>query len=180
MPKWSWTSALVGAATTAATGALILGKPRDPTFHLISVELSSFHLHLPLLDVELILTVHVTNPNIVPIHYAAATMSIFYQGALLGTAQVQAGSQGPMSCQVLRLAARLDGLELAHHAPALLADAARREMALDATVDIAGTARVLWWAHRFAVHVDSHVVVDPVYLDVVEQENRSETHVYLA
>lgn len=176
MPRWSWTAALIGAATTA----FILGRPRDPTFHLISVELSAFRLNLPLLDVELALVVHVTNPNVVPIHYAASTMSIFYDGALLGTAQVEAGSQDAKSCQVLRLPARLDGLELAHHAKTLLADAARGEMALDASVDIAGTARVLWWEHRFAVHVDSHVVVDPVHLDVVSQENRSETQVYLA
>uniref|UniRef100_A0A1D1YLC0 Water stress and hypersensitive response domain-containing protein n=1 Tax=Anthurium amnicola TaxID=1678845 RepID=A0A1D1YLC0_9ARAE len=177
MPTWSWTSALVGAATATA---LILGKPRDPTFHLISIELSSFRLNLPLLDVELTLTVHVTNPNIVPIRYSATTMSIFYDGSLLGSAPVQAGSQAPMSCQLLRLPARLDGLQLAHHATKLLADAARRHMALHASVDIAGTATLLCWAHRFSVHVDSHVVVDPVHLDVLHQDNRSETQLYLA
>ncbi|MQL89729.1 hypothetical protein Taro_022307, partial [Colocasia esculenta] len=49
--------------------ALILGKPKDPRFHLISIKLSSFHLHLPLFNVKLILIVHITTPNIVPIHY---------------------------------------------------------------------------------------------------------------
>ncbi|KAK7860369.1 hypothetical protein CFP56_039617 [Quercus suber] len=125
------------------------------------------------------LTVHVTNPNIVPIHYSATTMSIFYDGSLLGSAEVQAGSQGPQSCQTLRLLARLDGVQLAHHAVKFLADVARREMVLDAAVDIGGTAKVLWWHHKFMVRVDSRVTVDPVFLDVIDQENTAEMEVSL-
>ncbi|KAJ0972723.1 hypothetical protein J5N97_020682 [Dioscorea zingiberensis] len=178
--RWSWGSAAIGAASAAAATALIVGRPRDPTFHLISINLSSFKLNLPYLDLELVLTVHVTNPNLVPIHYAPTTMSIFYDGSRLGTAEVQAGSQPPMSCSLIHLPARLDGLELAHHATKILSDAARREMSLQANVDIAGTARVLWWHHRFSVHVESHVVVDPVFLDIIHQENHSETTVYIA
>ncbi|CAD5191919.1 unnamed protein product [Musa acuminata subsp. malaccensis] len=177
---WSWSSALVGAASAAAATVVVLGRPRDPTFHLISITLSSFRLNLPLLDVDLTLTVHVTNPNLVPIHYASAIISIFYAGSHLGSALLHAGSQPAMSCQLLHLPARLYGLELAHHVPRLLADAARRQMTLDASVDISGTAQVLWWAHRFSVHVDSHVVVDPIFLDVIDQENHSETHLHLS
>ena len=147
--KWSWSSALIGAASAAAASALISAKPKDPTFHVISISLTSFKLNLPVLDVELTLTVHVTNPNIVPIHYSSTTMSIFYDGSLLGSAEVQAGSQGPHSCQTLRLPARLDGVQLAHHAVKFLTDVARREMVLDAAVDIGGTAKVLWWHHKF-------------------------------
>ncbi|KHN21157.1 hypothetical protein glysoja_006636 [Glycine soja] len=47
-------------------------------------------------------------------------------------------------------------------------------------VDIAGTARVMWWDHNFKVHVDSHVTVDPVFLDVIDQENTSELEVFTA
>ncbi|OVA10014.1 Late embryogenesis abundant protein [Macleaya cordata] len=178
--NWSWNSALlIGAVSATATAAIILAKPKDPTFHLISITLTSFKLNLPVLDAELILTVHVTNPNIVPIYYSSSSMSIFYDGALLGSAQVQAGSQPPKSCQILKLPARLDGIELAHHATKFLADLARREMVLDAEVDIEGNAKVLWWANRFKVHVDSHIVVDPVYLDVIDQENRSELELFL-
>ncbi|XP_008806096.1 uncharacterized protein LOC103718874 [Phoenix dactylifera] len=177
--RWSWSSALIGAASATAAATIIWGRPRDPTFHLISITLSSFHLNLPLLDIDLNLTVHVTNPNVVPVRYSAATVSIFYAGSRLGSAQLNAGSQPPMSCQLLRLPARLEALELAHHAPALLADAARREIALDASVDIAGTAQVLWWAHRFSVQANSHVLVDPIFLEVIDQENHSETHLYL-
>lgn len=178
--RWSWGSAAIGAASTAAAAALIAGRPRDPTFHLISINLSSFQLNLPFLDLELVLTVHVTNPNLVPIHYEPATMSIFYDGSCLGTAQVQAGSQPPMSCRFLDLHAQLNGVQLAHHATKILSDAVRRKMSLDASVDIAGTARVLWWHHRFSVHVDSHVVVDPIFLEIINQENHSETHVQIA
>ncbi|CAA7404413.1 unnamed protein product [Spirodela intermedia] len=179
MATWSWASAAVGAAAATAIAAVIHGRPRDPTFHLISIELSSFKLNLPLLDVELVLTVHVTNPNAAPIRHSAATLSIFYDGALLGTAEVLPGALDPSSCRVLRLPARLPGLELAHHAKALLAAAVRREMTLRATVDIVGTARVLFWVHPFSVHVESHVVVDPIHLDVIEEESRSETQLLL-
>lgn len=178
--KWSWSSALIGAASTAAATALISAKPKDPTFELISINLTSFKLNLPVLDAELILTVHVSNPNIVPIVYSSTTMSIFYEGSLLGSAQVQAGSQSPRSCQLLRLPARLQGLQLAHHAARFIADVARREMVLDAAVDIAGTAKVLWWDHKFKVHVESRVTVDPVFFEVIDQDIKSETEVLLA
>ncbi|KAK3408228.1 uncharacterized protein LOC104421304 [Eucalyptus grandis] len=175
--KWSWTSAAIGAASATAATAMFLARPKDPTFHLISISLTSFKLSLPVLDAELLLTVHVTNPNAAPIHYSPATMSILYDGAPLGSAEVEAGSQPPRSCRLLHLRGRLDGLELAHHARRFFADVARREMVLDAAVDIAGVARVLWWDHRFRVHVDSHVTVDPVFLDVIEQENTSQLEV---
>lgn len=178
--KWSWRSALVGAASAVAATALLSAKPKDPTFDLISINLTSFKLNLPVLDAELVLTVHVSNPNIVPIHYSSTTMSIFYDGSLLGSAQVQAGSQSPQSCQLLRLPARLDGLQLAHHAARFVADLARREMLLDAAVDISGSAKVLWWDHKFKVHVGSRITVDPVFLDVIDQDNTSELEVFPA
>ncbi|XP_027347645.1 uncharacterized protein LOC113859028 [Abrus precatorius] len=178
--KWSWSSALIGAASAVAATTILSAKPKDPTFHLISINFTSLKLNLPLLDAELLLTVHVTNPNIAPIHYSSTTMSIFYQGSLLGSAQVQAGSQPPRSCQLLRLPARLHALELAHHANRFVHDVAKREMLLDAAVDIAGTAKVLWWDHHFKVHVDSRVTVDPVFLDVIDQENTSELEVFTA
>ncbi|KAF8016041.1 hypothetical protein BT93_H1560 [Corymbia citriodora subsp. variegata] len=178
--KWSWTSALIGAGSAAAAAAVFLARPKDPTFDLISINLTSFKLNLPVVDAELLLTVHITNPNVAPVHYSSTTMSILYDGSHLGSAEIVAGSQPARSCQLLRLPARLDGLELAHHSRRLLADVARREMALDAAVDVAGVARVLCWDHRFRVHVDSHVTVDPVFLDVIEQENKSQLEVLLA
>ncbi|GAU20023.1 hypothetical protein TSUD_273580 [Trifolium subterraneum] len=65
-------------------------------------------------------------------------MSIFYEGSLLGSAPVQAGSQPPRSCQLLRLPARLKASQLAQHVKRVFADVAKREMVLDAAVDIAG------------------------------------------
>lgn len=50
-----------------------------------------------------------------------------------------------------------------------MSDVAKREMVLDAAVDIAGTARVLWWDHKFKVRVNSHITVDPVFLDVIRK-----------
>ncbi|KAJ8552003.1 hypothetical protein K7X08_028446 [Anisodus acutangulus] len=140
-PGWSWTSAIVGAATAAAAVAALSAKPRDPDFHLISIDLTSFKLHFPVLDAELILTVHVTNPNVASINYSSTEMSIFYSGEHLGSARVKAGSQPPRSCQVLRLPVRLSGGQLAHHGKQFVSDVAKREMLLDATVDIEGFAK---------------------------------------
>lgn len=178
--KWSWSSAIIGAASAVAATAIISAKPKDPTFHLISINFTSLKVNLRHLEADLILTVHVTNPNIAPVHYSSTTMSIYYQGSLLGSAEVEAGSQSPRSCQLLRLPARLHGMELANHAARFVADVAKREMEIDAAVDIGGTAKVLWWDHKFKVHVDSRVTVDPVFLDVIDQENRSELEVFSA
>ncbi|CAN8277792.1 unnamed protein product [Cochlearia groenlandica] len=178
--KRRWTPLIIGAASAAAATCLLQARPQDPTFHVISIDLTTLKLNLPLLDAELILTVHVTNPNIAPIHYSSTTMSILYDGTVLGTAVVEAGSQAAKSRQLLRLPARLDGMELAQHARKFLADVAKREMKLEAKVDIEGAAKVLWWDHGFKVHVDSFITVDPVFLDVISQENISKMDLFLA
>ncbi|OWM73646.1 uncharacterized protein LOC116198707 [Punica granatum] len=175
--KWSWTSALIGAASAAAATAVILAKPRDPTFDLISVDVTSFKLKFPSVEAELLLTVCATNPNIAPAHYSPTTVSIFYDGSLLGSADVAAGSHPSKSCQVLRLPARLDGGKLAHNAGRFFADVARREVVLDTAVDVAGDATIMWWDRKFKVHVDSRVTVDPVFLDVIDQEHKSQLEV---
>ncbi|KAF7095710.1 hypothetical protein CFC21_097819 [Triticum aestivum] len=178
--QWSWGSALAGAVTTAAAAGVLVCRPRDPSFELISMNLSSFHFRPPAaLDIGLTLTVHATNPNVVPVRYGASNVSILYGGTLLGTARLDAGQQPATSCRLLHLPARLDAMELAHHAGAILADTARRHMELDAVVEIAGEATVLLWSRRFSVRIDSHIIVDPVFLEVVEQDNRSEMQLYL-
>uniref|UniRef100_A0A5B6YRT6 Water stress and hypersensitive response domain-containing protein n=1 Tax=Davidia involucrata TaxID=16924 RepID=A0A5B6YRT6_DAVIN len=178
--KWAWRSAILGAASASATAAIMMAKPKDPTFHLISISLTSLELNLPVLDAELILNVHLTNPNIVSIHYSSTEMSISYTGSLLGSARIRAGSQPRRSCQLLHLPARIRGLQLAQNAGRFVADVGRREMVVDAAVDIEGTAKVFWWDHKFKLHVDSRIVVDPVFLDVIDQENKSEMEVFIA
>ncbi|KAM7272630.1 hypothetical protein ACFE04_027293 [Oxalis oulophora] len=177
--KLGWPTLLLGAAAaaTTATATYKAIKPRDPAFQLITINFTSFKLNLPVLDTELILTVHVTNPNITSINYCSTTMSIFYDGSLLGSADVQAGSQPAKSCQLLKLPAKLDGLQLAQHAKRFFGDVAKREMVLDAAVDLEGTAKVMWWDHKFKVRVDSHITVDPVFLDVIDQENISKLEI---
>ncbi|XP_074291810.1 uncharacterized protein LOC141618596 [Silene latifolia] len=179
--QWSWPSAAVGAIIGATTAALVSAKPLDPTFELISIDITSFKLNLTGIDAELIITVHLNNPNIVSVNYNSATMSISYDGSTLGSAQLEAGSQPARTCRVIRLPARLSGLELlAHHKARFMADVAKREMLIDARVDVDGAARVgLWWEHRFRVHVESRVLVDPVFLDVIEQDNKSEMELFV-
>ncbi|CAL0304010.1 unnamed protein product [Lupinus luteus] len=176
--KWSWSSALIGAASAIAASALISAKPKDPSFHLISISFKSFKPNLPIPDAEVLLNIHVTNPNIAPIKYSDSTMSIFYQDSLLGKAYLQAGSQPAHSCQLIRLPARLNVLQFAQHAATFVSDVAKREMLLDATVDIGGTAKLLKWDQNFKVHVDSHITVDPMCLDVLDQENTSKLQLF--
>lgn len=175
--QWSWSSALMGAASAFGATALISAKPKDPTFDLISIDIASFKLNLTSLDIELVLTVHSVNPNVVAVQYSSGTVSIFYDGCLLGSGEVQAGHQDPRSCKMLRLPVRLHGLEFARHASRFVADVARRQMVLDAAVDIVGKATLWLWEHKFKLHVDSRVTVDPLFLDVIEQENTSELEV---
>lgn len=189
--KWSWTSALIGAAAAAATTVVFRAKPKLPKFRLVSLtalqlkltgageEEEKEKLKFPRVDADLILTIHVTNPNILPVRYSATSLSIYYDGSLLGSAQVPPGSQPPNSCQLLRLPARLNGLELAQHAKRFIGDVAKRKMVLDAEVDICGWAKVILWDPKFKVHVDSHIVVDPVLLDVIDQENVSQMELFV-
>ncbi|GAA0186137.1 hypothetical protein LIER_33425 [Lithospermum erythrorhizon] len=177
--KWSWSTPTIEAAAATAAALLLSARPKDPHFELISIELTSFKLNFPLLDAELILTVQVTNPNIVSIEYPSAEMSISYSGSVLGSAVVRAGSQSGRSRKVVKLPARLDGLKLASQMKQFVADVAKREMVMDASVEIEGVAKVLWWDHKFKVHVNSHVIVDPVFLDIIHQENVSEMEVFV-
>ncbi|KAK1382991.1 WHy domain-containing protein [Heracleum sosnowskyi] len=139
--SFSWSSAVAGAATAIATSAILSSVPKDPIFHLVSIKLTSLKLNLPFSDAEVIMTIHVTNPNNVPISYNSTILSIFYEGSLIGTANVKAGSQSAKSCQLLQLPATLKSKEFASHASKFLGDVARREMVMNATVDIEGVAK---------------------------------------
>jgi hypothetical protein len=61
-------------------------------------------------------------------------------------------------------------LKLAHNTGAILANAARRHMEMDASVEIAGGCRVGLLVPPLFVRIDSHIVVRPVFLKVIEQE----------
>ncbi|PIN00481.1 hypothetical protein CDL12_27016 [Handroanthus impetiginosus] len=152
--KFSWGSTLVGGRSGACH---LLEATRDPTFHL-NGDATKVVLNFPVLDAEMILTVHVTNPNVIPIHYFETAMSIIYSGSLPGSAPWPPA--GSSSEEVSRRVAR-------------------REMVLDSILDISGAAKVMWWGHKFKVHVDSHVIVDPVYLDVIDQENQSKLELFV-
>ncbi|KNA06839.1 hypothetical protein SOVF_177300 [Spinacia oleracea] len=190
--KWSWPSALIGATAATAATTFFFVRPKVPNFRLVSLTalqlkfknsnneeqsqlLSQEELNkkFPRLNADLILTIHVSNPNILPVRYSATSLSIYYDGSFLGSAHVPAGSQPPNSCQLLRLQARLNGQELAQHAKRFIGDVTKREMVIDAEVDISGWAKVLIWGPSFKVHVDSRIVIDPVMLDVIDQENES-------
>ncbi|XP_073158412.1 uncharacterized protein [Henckelia pumila] len=175
----SWSSAVVAAASVAVAALIMAARPRDPTFNVISIKLTSLKLKFPILDAEANLTVQVTNPNVVPIHYSGTTMSIFYGGTLVGSAPIDAGSQAARSSQELQLTARLSGMKLAKNGKRFMSDVSKREMVMESTVDIEGAAKVLWWDHKFKVHVDSHVTVDPVFLDVIDQDNKSQLDVFV-
>ncbi|KAF3778220.1 hypothetical protein EJ110_NYTH41889 [Nymphaea thermarum] len=174
------------AAVIGGAAALVLAvRPKDPQFELLSINLTGFRLRfeppslLPLLDIGLVLTVHATNPNVVGVRYSRSTMAIFYRGSLLGEAHVCAGEQRRNACRILHLPGKLNGLEMAHQLAALASDLARREMELAAETRIKGWANLLGWAHRFRIDVHSRLKVDPLLLDIMEQENRSRLQLML-
>lgn len=188
--NWNWTSALIGATAATAATTVFFAKPKVPKFRLVG--LSALQLKFknstnedhqepkfPRLDADLVLTIHVNNPNILPVRYSATSLSIYYDGSFLGSAHVPAGSQPPNSCQLLRLQARLNGQVLAQHAKRFIGDVTKREMVIDSEVDICGWTKVILWGPKFKVHVDSRIVIDPVMLDVIDQENESRLQLFV-
>lgn len=161
-------------------------RPRDPIFEVVSIAFKGFKfrfctdspLLLAVIDAELVLSIKVTNPNILPIEYTSTVMDIFYHGDLLGQAKVEEGSQDANSQEVLEVPAKLDGLEMTNHLKDLISDIRKREMTLHSVVTIKGNARLWKWTHRFEVLVKSNIKVDPIFLDVLEQENN--VHMELA
>ncbi|XP_024527250.1 uncharacterized protein LOC9652780 [Selaginella moellendorffii] len=172
----------IAAAGAMAAGGVALWKfrPKDPIFEVTSIEFKGFQMRfctdspmlMAVIDVELVLSISVTNPNVAPIAYTSTTMDIFYHDTLLGQAKVDEGTQEADSTKILRVPAKLDGLQVTNHVKDLIKDVYKREMLLHSTVTICGAARVWKWRHKFEVHVDSDIKVDPIYLDVIEQENR--------
>jgi hypothetical protein len=80
----------------AAAGVLV-------TLDLISITMSTFHFWPPaMLDIGLTLTVHVTNPNVVPAQYGTSAISILHGGAQVGTARLDTGGH-TSTCSTSRL-----------------------------------------------------------------------------
>lgn len=172
----------VGAVLGGAAVWMYNIRPRDPIFEVVAINLQGFNLRfctdspmvMAVVDVELILSIRVTNNNVTPIEYTSTIMDIFYHGQLLGQAQVKEGGQEAKSSKVLDVPCKLDGLELTNHVKDLFADVGRREMNLHSVVTIAGWARVCNWTHNFEVHVTSEIKVDPIFLNIIDQENKVE------
>lgn len=165
------------AVACGATGAALYKyRPRDPVFEVLNIELKGFNIHfknlLAVVDTQLVISIKVTNPNVAPIEYTSTTMDIYYRGELLGEATVEAGSQGATSAEVIEVPAKLDGLEMTKNLKELLGDVRKREMCMKSVVTIKGHARLWKWTHKFEVHVESNIKVDPIYMDVIDQENK--------
>lgn len=86
------------AAVSIVAGLGTLGaglysvRPRDPIFEVLSINLKGLKLNhknlLVVIDVELVLSIKVINPNVTPIEYTSTVMDIYYRGDLLGQAKV--------------------------------------------------------------------------------------------
>lgn len=170
-----------GLVIGAAGAVMYAIRPRDPAFEVLSIHLKGFKLRfntdslipVAVIDVELSISVKVTNPNVAPIEYSSTTMCIYYRDSLLGQAQVPAGNQGANCWEILELPAKMDGLEVKQHLKDLAKDVTRREMCLKSVVSIKGVAKVWKWGHKFEVAVESQIKVDPISMDVIDQENKA-------
>jgi len=76
--------------------ALYAIRPRDPVFQVVSRNVKGFKLGfnkdslspLVFVDMELSISIKVTNPNLMPIEHESTVLCIYYKGTLLGQAQV--------------------------------------------------------------------------------------------
>lgn len=160
--------------------ALYTIRPKDPVFEVLAINLKGFKLNvntdslnpLAFIDVELSMSIKVTNPNLVPIEHKSTVMCIYYKDSLLGQAQVPEGSQEANCSEVLEVPAKIDGMEVTQHLKDFVKDVSRREMDLRSVVNIKGSAWFWKWGHKFEVIVESHIKVDPIFLNVIEQENK--------
>ncbi|KAL3690503.1 hypothetical protein R1sor_016812 [Riccia sorocarpa] len=174
--------AVIAGVSGAAGACLYAIRPRDPVFEVLTIELKGFNLRfctdspmlMAVVDVELTLSIKVTNDNVAPIEYSSTIMDVFYRGSLLGQAKVEEGAQAARCSKVIYVPCKLDGLEMTNHVKDLFKDVTKREMMLHSVVTIAGHARVWKWTHNFEVHVTSDIKVDPIFLNVIDQENKVE------
>lgn len=170
----------VALSFVGAGATLIAVWPKDPQFEVVKINLSGFKLRfvtdspflVAVVDLQLTLSIKVTNKNIVGIQYGDTTMNIFYKDTLLGKAQVASGKQGPRSEKILEVPARMDGLEVSGHVRDLMSDVANRRMALRSIVLIPGEARLGFIRHPFQCRVESDLFVDPISFDIIDQDNR--------
>lgn len=170
----------VALSFVGAGASLIAVWPKDPQFEVVKINLSGFKLRfvtdspflVAVVDLQLTLSIKVTNKNIVGIQYGDTTMNIFYKDTLLGKAQVASGKQGPRSEKILEVPARMDGLEVSGHVRDLMSDVANRRMALRSIVLIPGEARLGFIRHPFQCRVESDLFVDPISFDIIDQDNR--------
>lgn len=75
---------------------------------------------------------------------------------------------------MLELPCTLNGLEATPHLQELFSDVTKREMVLHARATINGDIAVLRYRHHFEVYLQSEIVVDPVFLDVIDQHHRAD------
>ncbi|ONK71427.1 uncharacterized protein A4U43_C04F8460 [Asparagus officinalis] len=110
-PRFHLPSAVAGAASASAALILLFGRPKDPTFHLISITLSSFSLNLPLLDLDLIRPKpsRAPTPTLVPIPLRPARLSISYRRFPTSAPPLPAALSPPLLPASSGSAARLDG-----------------------------------------------------------------------
>jgi len=172
--------------TTIAAGGILGGAlailwPKDPAFEVVNIRFSGFQTRFvtdsPLLvatvDIDMTLSIKVTNPNIVGIEHGETTMDIFYKDALLGQAKVPPGKQAGRSEKIIEVKSRMDGLEASGQIMNIATDFAAGKVELKAFVCIPGEAKVFFIRHPFKCEVRSTIVVNPVTLEVLEQVNEA-------
>lgn len=71
--RFGWHSTLTGDASAAAASSLCSLSRGTATVHLVSITISSFWLNLPIMDLDLTLTIHLPKPNLVPPSYSSPT-----------------------------------------------------------------------------------------------------------
>ncbi|KAL6642170.1 hypothetical protein ACP70R_020351 [Stipagrostis hirtigluma subsp. patula] len=173
---------LLALAATALVLYLTVLRVRDPTARLVSARLAgvaprlSFHPRSVQLNVTLLLTVAVHNPNAASFAYTSGHASLTYRGASVGEAELVPGRVPSRGDGEARLAVTVQADRLAAHFAQLVADVERGSVAMEASTIIPGKVTILGVFKRHAVtYSECRFVFGVAELKVRSQECNGRT-----
>ncbi|KAL6640539.1 hypothetical protein ACP70R_021662 [Stipagrostis hirtigluma subsp. patula] len=173
---------LLALAVTALALSLTVLRVRDPTTRLVSTRLAGVAPRLTFpavslqLNVTLLLTVAVHNPNPASFSYMSGHTDLTYRGAKVGEAEVDPGRVPSKGDGEVRLALTVQADRLAADLAQLVADVESGAVPMEASTRIPGRVTILGVFKRHAVaYSECKFVFGVAELKVRSQECQDHT-----